>query len=265
MTWPQNAPSPSGHPASTRAHTPSGRTHLAPDPAHLNRLLALGEMATALAHELTQPITAVGGHLQNAVAAVRAGRTDPEFLLPMLDGAARAADWAGHVVRGIRTLAAPGVTPRTTADVNRLVREAAALAEPYLRLNDTCLTLDLAGSLPSPPVDAVQVIQVLLNLLLNACDAVRGVPEEDRRVTLRTACDGSAVRVSVIDTGRGVAPEVAGHLFEPFRTTKEGGLGMGLPLVRAIVEGHGGTTWADSGGPAGTAFHFTLPVGDPAT
>jgi PAS domain S-box-containing protein len=229
--------------------------------AHAARLSTLGEMAAALAHELNQPLTAV---LSNANAILRQ-HAAPRAGLPgeveetVRDIAAEAAR-AGEIIRRLRALVRKGDSTRTTLDLNHALRGV----EPFIRAvaleSDVALFMDLSPEPLACEGDAIQLQQVVLNLVRNAIQAMAALPKPERRLVLRSRRERDLIVVSVEDSGPPVASEVLDGLFVPFYTTKANGLGMGLSISRSIVEAHGGVIEARSRGGRGLAVRFTLPL-----
>ena len=148
-----------------------------------------------------------------------------------------------------------------TVSINDLVSEVLALANSDLLLKDVAVSRQLSGALPSVHGDPIQLQQVLLNLIVNACEAMNGKPTGERLLFVKTTWDGNGhVRVSVSDSGDGIEPERSEKLFEPFYTTKPLGLGLGLPICRSIVTAHGGRLWAEPAPTCGAVFYVELPV-----
>ncbi|CAN5350011.1 PAS domain S-box protein [soil metagenome] len=225
---------------------------------HVARVGGMGAMASTLAHELNQPITAV----TNYVEAVRDLLVTPDFDdLPMireaLDDAASQALRAGHIVRRLRDFVARGEVDKTVEDVETLMREAAALGLMGARESGVALEFSLDQEIGAVLVDKVQIQQVLINLARNAVEAIGGRP--DRRLWLCSRLDGEGfVRITVADNGAGVAPAVADRLFTAFVSTKSEGMGLGLSICRTIVEANGGRIWFEPRPGGGAQFHFTL-------
>ncbi|WP_157216056.1 PAS domain-containing sensor histidine kinase [Flavisphingomonas formosensis] len=225
---------------------------------HVSRLSAMGTMASTLAHELNQPITAV----TNYVEAVRdlLGAPDPDDL-PMireaLDDTAKEALRAGHIVRRLRDFVARGEVEKTIEKLPALVNEAAVLGLLGAREKGVEPVFDLDPYASPVLVDRVQIQQVLINLIRNAVEAMAN--SEKRKLLVATQPDAPGyVRVTVADTGAGVAPELASQLFSAFVSSKSEGMGLGLSICRTIVEAHGGRIWTEPRPGGGTQFHFTL-------
>jgi C4-dicarboxylate-specific signal transduction histidine kinase len=229
--------------------------------AHVARLSSLGEMASGLAHELTQPLSAILTYTHGLAEALRAGESRPEELLPILERIAAQARHSSEVLHRLRDFVRHRELQRLDLAVNDLVREMLLLGEIELRASGARLHLDLAEALPTVRGDRVQLEQVLLNLVRNALEAMRSVALPDRLLTLRTAAlpDGQ-VELVVTDSGPGFTPAQAQQLFEPFYSSKPEGLGMGLAISRSIIEAHGGRVEAESRASGGATFRVTLPA-----
>lgn len=236
--------------------------------AHAGRLSELGKMSSALAHELTQPLSAADNYL-GAARRLLAGE-DPAAALPRVAQAVEKADGqvvrAAQIIRRLRGFIGKGESRRAVEDVRALVEEAVEIALVSPRHADVGLRLDIAHRLPPVMVDKVQVQQVLLNLVRNACEALEGRP--GKAVTVHAAAapaapgdaDHGMVELRVCDNGPGLPPQVLARLFQPFVTTKPEGMGVGLSLCRDIVEAHGGRMRAGTGPDGGAEFAFTLPA-----
>lgn len=235
--------------------------------AHVTRLSTLGEMATGLAHELNQPLTAVINNLDAGRRLLRAERAAMPEVAAAIGEAMGEAARAGRILQRLRSFVRRGEAERTLVDVNRLVTEVVELAAADLRARRVRLELELGTGLPPVSADAIQVQQVVLNLLWNAVEALGQGGEGERRIVIQTERAGEReVEVAVSDTGPGLTAEVRGRLFDQFFTTKQSGMGLGLPISRSIVEAHGGRLWADATDPepaGGATFRFTLPVALP--
>jgi two-component system, LuxR family, sensor kinase FixL len=220
----------------------------------------MGEMASTLAHELNQPLSAIANYLKGVRRLLqRQGGEQSAIVRDAVDKAAEQALRAGDIVRRLRDFVARGETERRVESIAKLVEEASALAlvgakEQGIRVR-TQYDLDVDLVL----ADKVQVQQVLLNLMRNAIEAMREVAR--RELTISTAeRPNDMVEISVSDTGPGIAPEIAAQLFRPFVTTKSQGMGVGLSISRTIVESHGGKLWAEPNPGGGTIFLLTLKV-----
>ena len=227
---------------------------------HVARLSTMGEMATGLAHEINQPLTAIATYAQ-AASRLRAaeGGADPEDLREALLAITNQALRAGEVIRRLRAFVKNRTARTETLDINRLIEDLSVLAEPDARASDVRLTLELAPGLPAVGADPVQIQQVLLNLVRNAIDALLEKQGSRREIIVRTGLDGPDVEVAVIDHAGGIPPEVALQLFNPFYTTKAAGTGLGLAISRSIIRAHRGKLGHRPTPGGGTTFHFSLP------
>jgi PAS domain S-box-containing protein len=233
--------------------------------AHLTRVATLGEFSAALAHELNQPLAAILSNAQAAQRFLDAESPDLPEIREILDDIVRDDQRARDVILRVRELSRKGAGRREPAalGVNALVGDILRIVRGDLLMRKVALETDLADGLPPVTGDAVQLQQVLLNLILNALEAMEGRPE--RRLILRTRAAGDGqVELEVADTGNGLAPGAAERLFEPFFSTKDHGMGMGLAINRAIVEAHGGRIRAEARDGGGTSFVVGLPAGKEA-
>jgi two-component system sensor kinase FixL len=233
--------------------------------AHVGRVSEMGTLASSLAHELNQPLTAVSSYCESARDLLEKA-SDPatlELVHEAMDEAARQAIRAGQIVRRLRDFMSHGETERHVESLQRLINVANALALVGSREHqiDVQLSLDPRSDLVF--VDRIQVQQVLVNLIRNAIDAMIDAPV--RKLTIGTARKEGMTLVSVEDTGSGISEPIAEQLFQPFVTSKPGGMGIGLSICRTIVEAHGGHIWFERREDGGTAFHFTLPSGEAKT
>ncbi|MDE0038889.1 MAG: PAS domain S-box protein [Gammaproteobacteria bacterium] len=225
------------------------------------RANTVGEMGSALAHELTQPLSAVVGFVEASVALIDQGGGEmPAKLREYLDQAVTQSLRAGDVIRLLREFTARGDTERSIKDINVVVEETCRLATLGTVADGIDLGLDLTDDLPPVLIDHVQIQQVVLNLVRNSIDAL--VDADAPAVAVRTAPGRGTVEVIVSDNGPGLAPEVGERVFEPFVSTKPDGIGIGLSICRTIVEAHGGRIAVDSSTDDGAAFRFTVPVFD---
>jgi signal transduction histidine kinase len=231
---------------------------------HLSRVAMLGEMSGGLAHELNQPLTAILSNAQAAQHFIANNKViDPEELSDILRDIIAADERAGEVIRRLRALFKRGETHFQRLDANELVREVLSLAHGDLATRGIEAVPQLAAGLPAIEGDRVQLEQVMLNLIMNAGEAMAAVPGEERSLTIRTmaAADGG-VHLTFIDRGPGFAPDLYEKLFEPFYTTKPQGLGLGLSISRSIILAHGGRLWGSAVPGRGASFHIALPGRD---
>jgi C4-dicarboxylate-specific signal transduction histidine kinase len=229
--------------------------------AHLTRVAILGQLSGALAHELNQPLTSI---LSNAQAAQHFLARDPVDLpevREILDDIVNDDKRAGEVIRRLRAMLKRGETQMQQLDLSQLVREVLALAHSDLIVRQVEVTANVPPGLPPVPGDRVQIQQVLLNLLLNASEAMVTNAARDRRIDIAVTHEGRLVHVKVSDRGVGIAEGQLENIFDAFYTTKSNGLGLGLAICRSIISAHGGRLWAthnESG--SGSTFYFTLPA-----
>lgn len=227
--------------------------------AHVQRVSEMGTLATSLAHELNQPLTAIANYVEAARDMLQ-NRPDEQTLATLRDALGECAAQsvrAGQIVRRLRDFISRGETERRVESLHRLVTEASALA--LVGAGDLALEVDvrLDASADRVLVDRIQIQQVLLNLIRNAMEAM--VESPVRRLLIYCEREpGGFVRVTVADSGPGLSAEIADRLFEPFRSTKDSGMGLGLSISATIVAAHGGRIWAEPSKLGGTAFHFTI-------
>ncbi|MCH8037056.1 MAG: response regulator, partial [Proteobacteria bacterium] len=228
--------------------------------AHAGRLSAVGNMATGLAHEINQPLAAIGGYVQASIRLLRSGKDSTGEVIADLEKANRQVMRAADIVKWLRGIVAKEETKKIELDLNACIQEITDFLEFEFRTRKCTLVVDLAESLPAVMADKVQIQQVILNLLQNGMEAAEQSARRGCQLTVRTSAstDGT-VQVEVEDSGPGIPPEIRGDLFSPFVTTKRDGLGFGLSISKSIVEAHGGRIWAVSDAGNGATFAFTLP------
>ncbi len=228
--------------------------------AHMARLSDMGEMATGLAHEVSEPLSAISNYAQGAVRRLRRGIDDLDALVGVFEDISAEAARASTVIHHLRRFVRKREPWPSTVDVNDIVQDALRMLGAEIRIRGVSLMLHLADDLPSMFVDAVQIQQCVVNLIRNSLDAMDEQPTGPRELTLTTQIsDGEAIDVAVSDTGRGFADGIGDKAFEPFITTRDEGLGMGLAISRSIIEAHGGQIGAVSNPGHGVTIHFTLP------
>ena len=229
--------------------------------AHLNRVATMGELATALAHELNQPLGAILRNAEAAEQMLHEAAPDLQELRAIVADIKRDDQRAGGVIDRLRSLLRQRSIELRQVDLTRLVDEVVSLAFADATARGIRIVSKIPAGLPAVRCDRVHVQQVLLNLIMNAMDAICEAPGDEPRVMLRAqAADNGQVEVCVSDTGPGIASEALSSVFDPFFTTKVGGMGMGLAISRTIVEAHGGRIWVGGDGGRGASFHFTLPA-----
>ena len=232
------------------------------DLAHVGRVSEMGTLASSLAHELNQPLTALANYYET-LRDLLASPPDEETLAIIreaLEDAATQTIRAGQIVRRLRDFVRHGEVERRIESLPRLVTEANALALVGSREHGIEVQVRLDPDANEVLVDRIQIQQVLVNLIRNAIDAMVGAPV--RSLTIRTDSDlPDFMRISIEDSGSGISEAVAAQLFQPFVTSKKSGMGIGLAICRTIVEAHGGRIWFEPAPESGTIFHFTLPTG----
>jgi len=235
------------------------RRHLE-DLAHVSRVGTLGQMATGLAHELNQPLASIANYAYAGRRKAERGNRDGDAeLVKIFDELTTQALRAGEIVHRLRAFVHKQPVQRESAEIDGLVRGVLDLLEFELRNSqvEPAVSLDAAGV--EIPVDAVQIQQVIVNLVRNALDAMASCPADERVLAIESVSSASSVEVSVRDCGVGVDGDDLKHLFDAFYTTKSEGMGMGLAISRSIVEAHGGKMWADANADGGMTFRFELP------
>jgi C4-dicarboxylate-specific signal transduction histidine kinase len=230
---------------------------------HLTRVSTMGEMASSIAHEVNQPLTAIATYAQACRRMLESGEAGLSEAQDVLTRIANEALRAGGIIHRLKDMVRRQESRWTECDVNALIRDLQQLASVDARLHGVKLEFDLAPEVPPVLADAIQVQQVVLNLIRNGIDAVEGVERETREVLVRTERDGPRLlRVSVTDNGSGLTKEAAQNLFQPFFTTKKEGMGMGLSICRSIIAAHRGRIAFEPNAGPGATFFFTLPVLD---
>jgi PAS domain S-box-containing protein len=233
--------------------------------AHVSRVTMLGEMSASIAHEVNQPL---GSITINADAAQQYLAEDPPKVAearPLVDRIVASVERASNVIRRIRALSKKVAPETVRLDLNEVIEETAPLVQSQAAGNRVTLRLRLAPELAEVLADRIQLQQVVINLVVNAIDAMKDVSGRPREVEIRTQpYEGGKVLVAVQDTGIGVEPDKANRLFDAFFTTKPDGMGMGLSICRSIVEAHGGRIWASANAGPGATIQFTLPCAQAA-
>jgi two-component system, LuxR family, sensor kinase FixL len=227
---------------------------------HLSRVAVMGELSASIAHELNQPLS---GIVSNAAAGQRfidRGDVDLAELRELLADISADGRRAGDVLRGIQSMVKKGVPARQAVNLNDLVIRVARMVNPNAVLNSCELETSLEPDLPAVEADPVQLQQVLLNLIINAFDAMRDTPISRRKVVISTERNGDATRISVRDFGTGLPKDRPDKVFDHFFSTKQKGMGMGLTIVRSIIEAHGGGIAAENADGGGARFQFNLPA-----
>jgi C4-dicarboxylate-specific signal transduction histidine kinase len=230
--------------------------------AHVNRVTTMGQLAASIAHEVNQPITGVVTNAQAALRWLGGQPPDLEEIRHSLNDIAKDGIRAGDVIGRIRALVKKMPLRHDRLDINEAILEVIELTRSELVRKGVSLQTRLAKDLPLIPGDRIQLQQVILNLIINAVEAMSDVHQGSRELLISTAEEKSnGVRVEVRDSGPGLSPESHKRLFDPFYTTKPDGMGMGLSICRSIIEAHGGRVWATENLPQVAVFQFTLAAG----
>ena len=228
---------------------------------HISRVTALGEMSSALAHELNQPLSAIGNYVNGIRRMLQSGReVRPEVLDDALEKTAEQTLRAGEIIRRLRDFVSRGSTESQIESVGKMVGEASALALVGAKELSVRVHMKLHKNADAVMTDRVQTQQVLLNLIRNAIEAMAETPPPRDLTISSVRHKGAMVCISVADSGGGLSGGVAERLFQPFNTSKAAGMGVGLSICRTIVESHGGRIWAEPNPGGGTIFHFTMPA-----
>ncbi|HUE71840.1 MAG TPA: PAS domain S-box protein [Pirellulaceae bacterium] len=228
--------------------------------ARAARLSNLGEMAAELAHEVNQPLSAISNYVRGTQRRLTAGNVSIADIEPALEFIGKEANRAADIIRRTKDFVRQQFPPRVLLDLSAVVREALALVEHDLRDRQVQSQLILPDSLPRCLGDAIQLQQVVVNLVLNAADALQGVPADRRQITVTARGHDGCLELAVADSGPGIPPVAAERVFEAFFSTKPQGLGLGLPISRGIIEKHGGKLWVERELSGGACLRFTIPA-----
>jgi PAS domain S-box-containing protein len=235
--------------------------HQREEMAHRNRVSLMGEMTASFAHELNQPLTAIANNASAARRFLEHGNIDPALLQQLLQDMVADSQRAGEVIRGIRSLVRKETSVHTVLDLNSVITETVRLVSTDVLSRESVVTTELDPQLPQVKATQVQIQQVLLNLIINALDAMEGLPPPERRIIISTRSDkGDVVEVNVRDFGTGLPKDQPDKVFDHFFSTKQKGMGMGLTIVRSIIEAHGGTIVAEDAPERGARMVVRLPA-----
>ena len=236
-------------------------SNLRAEMAHFSRLTSAGELATGLAHELNQPLTAISHNCHAALTSIKSSDRPDSELIETLDDVYNLAQRAGNIIRSMRRFTQKDEDKREATDINYLIKETIRLTHPDAREKGVDIILLLDDEIPEVVVDPIQIQQVLVNLERNSVEAMSTLDSATKRLTIRTELTPkNALCVSVEDNGPGLSSKIQKTLFSTFQTTKKDSMGLGLAISRSIVEAHGGTLWVDENTSEGVVFKFTLPV-----
>jgi C4-dicarboxylate-specific signal transduction histidine kinase len=228
--------------------------------AHANRVATMGQLTASIAHEVNQPIAATVTNAEAALRFLSASRPDLDEVRDALGCIVRDGERAGAVVSRIRALIKGAQRRNERVEINAAIREVIELTRSEATKNGVTMRTELAEDLGVVRGDRVELQQVILNLIVNAVEAMKDMSGGPRDVLITTGkTEAGDTVVSVRDSGPGLAPSVRDTLFRPFQTTKSTGMGLGLSICRSIVEAHGGSLWASPNAPHGAVFQFTLP------
>jgi PAS domain S-box-containing protein len=229
-----------------------------------SRLITMGEMASSLAHELNQPLSAIANYCAGCVKRMQAGNYRIEDLLAAMQKASDQAERAGKIIRRMRDMVKKGDPNRQPVSLAELIDETRAFADIEAQRTGTQIVVELPENLPRIDVDRIMIEQVLLNLVKNGIESMLGMPVERRRLTIRAqVADTRLVEVEVADQGHGLEETDIEKIFAPFYTTKAEGMGIGLAICRSIIEFHQGRLWVEPRREGGTIFRFTVPIEEP--
>jgi two-component system sensor kinase FixL len=227
---------------------------------HLSRVSAMDQMGAAIAHEINQPLTAIMNYLEAGKAMLSSGQViDPKLLSLVMDKSAQQARRTAQILSRLRQFIETGDTEKTRVDIQDAVQIAIDLVWPAFKNTEIKLVMTIPKNLPPVQANAVQLQQVFVNLIRNGCEAMAAI--EGKVLSITAAKDEKVIKIGISDTGCGLGPEDFDKLYEPFRSSKEGGLGVGLSISRTIIANHNGKLWAEHNKPRGTVFFITLPIG----
>jgi C4-dicarboxylate-specific signal transduction histidine kinase len=233
---------------------------------HVARLSTMGEMATGIAHELNQPLSAIANFARGCLRRLRSDHLDPSELIKPLEEVCEQAVRASEILSHVRDFVRKSELQLKPADINHIVHSIVKFNELEARQYGATVTLALAQHLPQIQADAIMIEQVICNMVRNAFEAMAEAHSPQREVYISTrAIEGDAIEIEVVDTGPGIDGAVIDQVFDQFFTTKAEGVGMGLSISRSIIEMHGGRVRAESGKQGGTTFRFTVPISQQRT
>ncbi|MES9958257.1 MAG: ATP-binding protein, partial [Sedimenticola sp.] len=231
------------------------------DLAHVARLSTMGEMASGIAHEINQPLTAIATNAHACIRMLEAGGEQNERIADVIEKIGSQAERAGEIIRQLRQFVRKEQPQLSAVNLNELIDEVVTLLKPEARRADVRIELDLEQEISTVLAQHIQIDQVILNLARNAIEAMEDMLKGNRVLTITTRQGGkNAVIVTVADTGPGLSEEVREQVFNPFVTTKPSGMGLGLSISQGIIDAHKGRLYVDSNPGEGAVFRFMLPV-----
>jgi C4-dicarboxylate-specific signal transduction histidine kinase len=229
--------------------------------AHRNRISLMGEMTASFAHELNQPLTAIASNAAAARRFLERGKIDKELMRELLKDLSADSQRAGTIMQGIRSLVRKDTSVHSRVNINAIINETVRLVSSDILSRESVVTTELEPNLPDVNAAPVQIQQILLNLIMNALDAMERFPPEERRITISTrSAEEEICEITVRDFGVGLPNDRPDKIFDHFFSTKQTGMGMGLTIVRSIVEAHGGTITAENAPDRGARMIIRLPV-----
>jgi len=230
--------------------------------AHVTRLGLMGEMASGIAHEVNQPLSAISSYTQVSLNLINTDNPDLIKLVEILNKTQQQALRAGQIIHRMREFVKFQVKDLSIADVNTLIHEAVSLCSAELKRNEIKLTLKLESNLPPIYVDHIHIEQVIINLIRNSVDALQNIPVKQLRqiIIYSRMTHNNGIQVRVKDNGPGIDQDLQQKILTPFYTTKADGMGMGLSISRSLIEAHEGTLRFTSKAGEGSIFYFTLPI-----
>jgi len=228
--------------------------------AQMNRVATAGELSASIAHEVNQPLAAIMAEAGTALVLLRKEKLDVQEMQSAITAIKDATGRAAEIIASVRAMFKKDSTERRATDINQLISGVLALTRIEAQNRNVQIEMRLSESLPPTGCDPVQVQQVVLNLVMNAIEAMQSAPQRALRIVSELTNPG-VVHVSVADTGPGVAAADVDRVFAPMYTTKSRGMGMGLSICRSIIESHGGRIWVSAAHPRGAIFHLELPAG----
>ena len=232
--------------------------------AHTNRLTTVGQMVVELTHEINQPLYAIGNFAKACSSMLKENTPDNrERAFQWIGQIGEQARRAGEIIRRLRRFVQSDSPVRAPEELNEIVGDVIRLLEMDPRLRGIPIVTECSGNPPPLHVDRIQIEQVLVNLVVNAAEAMHDTPPEKRKITVATRTENDHIEVSVRDAGCGMPQATRARLFEAYFSTKPDGMGLGLPISRSLIEEHGGRMWAESNPDRGLTFRFTLPISKP--